>query len=344
MNTSNHVMDQNLLKIFKEGVLIDIDVRKWTGSKALVAEDLGLKAENVSKVFTLGHVDLVPKERINEFKRIEGQARVLVEKNSHPFPFGSARFVTKRCFIKVLKELKELRASYNTLIDDLVINYDKYRAEMQAEYKEAAEKAYITQAPELIEFGPGDLDTREADFVNAYMARINSYALPVSEIPGRFSLDWGIYSISLPGLNSSDGEDVIMDEETRLEIAENCKNKVSAFMDNVVKVLREETVEVCGHIRDSIVSGKVIRGPTIQSLRDFIDRYSDLNFLGDGRIGAQLEDLRKELLEGHDDLGENEDLKSQLKVKLSGIVEIASNFTDINSITGDYKRRIDWQG
>jgi hypothetical protein len=344
LNTLTPQMESNLEKLFREGVLIDVDVRKWTGSKILIAEDLGLKPEDVSKVFTLGHVDLVPKKVISVFKYIEGKARTLIDKNSHPFPFGSARFVTKKCFVKVLAELKELKAQYEAEIDSLILNYDTYREEMQASYREAAEKAYINQAPSTVEFGPNDLDAQKESFINDYLARINSYAIPVDQLRSRFSLDWGVYSMALPSMNVGDGNQVVMDETTRQEIAKDCRTKILNFMDDVVTVMRSETVQVCARVRDAIVSGRVINSRTIQSLRDFIERYSDLNFLGDGEIGKQLEDLRKGLLDGHDDLAENEDLKTQLKATLASIVDRAGNFTDINSVTGEFKRRIAWEG
>jgi len=340
-------IDDRLMKIFMDGILVDVDVSCWTGARMLNPEDLGLEAKDVAEAYHLGKKMLVPDRVIAAFRKVENQARVLVMNNSFPFPFGSARFVPKKRFSDVLKKLKEYQEEYSRLIADLVTNYEKYREEMRPIYREAAETAFLNQTPTQQTFGiDRDIEAEKRAFVDAFLARIDSYYPPISSIAARFSLSWNVYNIAIPRLDSSDGNQVVLDEEERQKLAQECSdithNKVNSFVDDVVKVLRAETVEVCTHVRDSIVSGKVINSRTIQSLRNFVDRFNGLNFVGDSQIESELTKLRTEFLDVHEDLAENEDLKGELKERLSGIVETANSISDVNSVTGQYRRKITW--
>lgn len=74
-------MNQDMFtKLFKDGILMDIHVRFWSAAKALDAKDLGLKESDIAKAYHLGRKMLIPAEVIQEFRRIEGQARRLGEK------------------------------------------------------------------------------------------------------------------------------------------------------------------------------------------------------------------------------------------------------------------------
>lgn len=340
-------MTDKLAKLFRDGVLVDVDVSCWTGARMLTPEDLGLEAKDVAEAYHLGRKMLIPDRIIAAFHKIEGQARNLVQTNS--FPYGSNRFVPKRKLPEIQKQLKELQAKYNALVDDLVLNYDKYREEMRPIYLEAAETAYTNQIPSSETFGPDrDFEAEKKAFIDAFMARIATFYPPVGTIAGKFSLEWTVWGATMPSLEGGDGEDLVLNEEERRELAEDCNRqthaKLESFVDSVVGELRAETVEVCGHVADSIMSGKVINSRTIQSLRNFIDRFKGLNFIGDSNIENELDKLRAEFLDGADQetLTSDEDMKTQLKTRLAEIKAVAENISDLSSVTGQYHRKISW--
>jgi hypothetical protein len=313
----------------------------------LTPEDLGLEAKDVAEAYHLGRKMLVPDRIIAAFRKVEGHARAVVQNSS--FPYGSNRFVPKRKLPEVQKQLKEDQAQYNALVDDLVLNYDKYRAEMRPIYLEAAETAYINQTPESQTFGPErDLEAEKRAFIDAFMARIATFYPPVETIARKFSLDWTVWGATMPSLDGSDGQDLVLNEEERRQLAEDCNRqthaKLESFVDSVVGKLRAETVEVCGRVADSIISGKVINSRTIQSLRNFIDRFKGLNFIGDADIEKELDNLRTEFLDGADQetLVSDEEMKTQLKTRLSAIKTAAENISDLSSVTGQYHRKISW--
>lgn len=340
----------SLTDIFLDGVLVDVDVSFWSGAKALTAEDLGLQDEDIADAYKLGKKMLVPAEVIREFRHIESKARRTVEGNSFPFPIGNARFVPKKKFDEVLNTLKECQVNYYELANKLVENYEQYREQMIPVYKEAAENAFIQQIPAGIQtFSMEDREDRKQQFVEQFLQRIRSYYPTAEQARAKFSLNWNLYEITFPrGMDEADGEELALNAEKRriaeAEYRAQIREKMSGFVSEVVSGLRQEAVEICNRIIGNIQDGKIIKGQTTNSLRNFVDRFKDLNFVGDTQVEQQLESLKKEFLEVHtpEEIRENEDIREEFKRRLHELSDVASNMTDISNITGQYKRKITW--
>ena len=336
------------MNIFKDGLLIDVNVSFWSGAKILKAEDLGLKEENVAKAYKLGRKMLIPPEVIQGFRQVEGRARHVVETNSFKFPIGNARFIPKKKFQKVSDELKQCQQEYIELTEKLIENYDKYRDEMLPIYKEAAEIAFVQQEPVGVqEFNLEDKEAQKEAFVRMFMDRIQSYYPSSDTLRAKFALQWDIYEIALPKLRKGDEasiiEDIAKNDIFEQEYRAQTQQKIGAFVEDVVKTLRQETLEICGRIATNIKEGKVIKGRTLTSLREFIDKFQDLNFVGDTTVEAHLDNLRKEFLDVHtsEEISEAP-MQEELSRRIGEITTIASNMTDINAVTGEYNRIISW--
>lgn len=336
--------------IFNDGVLVDVDVSFWSGAKVLKPRDLGLDPDKVVDAFRLGRKMLVPTQPIRKFRSVENRARRIVEINSFKFSIGNARFIPKKRFAKVLVQLKKCQDEYKALVEDFISNYSKYREEMVPIYKKAAETAYINSRPETQEFGPEyDPEAEKAAFVQDFLRRIESFYPPAESLRSRYSLTWDVYEIAVPRMRKVSDKKVVDDENKRLiaveEYQRQIQKKMQVFIDDVVKVLRGETVEICERIKNNIEDGKVLRSQTIQSLRDFVDKFSELNFVGDKTVEDQLNSLRKEFLDIYQtkQINEDEDIQTELRRRLDVLVDAASDTTDINSITGEYRRKVEWE-
>jgi hypothetical protein len=123
------------------------------------------------------------------------------------------------------------------------------------------------------------------------------------------------------------------------------QQRIQNFVDEVVATLRQETLGLCTKITNNIKEGKVIKGRTLNSLQDFVEKFKEFNFVGDSTVEAQLDALKKEFLDVHsnDDIAKGADLQEELKRRLGELAEVASNMTDINSVTGEYRRKISWE-
>jgi hypothetical protein len=334
------------MNVFKDGVLVDVNVSYWSGAKVLNPEDLGLDKINVAESYKLGRKFLVPAKVLQRFRTIENRARHLVERNSFSFPIGNARFVPKNKFPKVLAELQKYQKIYEDQTNDLIVNYETYRQEMVPIYQQAAETAWMTQQPIGVqEFSIEDREAERHRFIQEFMARINSYYPDPRTLRARYSLDWDVYEVAMPAMRLSDSVKIARREEANEELHQQMQKKIGTFVDDVVSSLRKETTEVCTRVIRNIKEGKVIRSNTLSSLKEFIDRFRELNFVGDLRIETELLNLRKEFLSVHtsDTLKDNADLREELGRRLTMISEAASDITDINSVTGEYKRQIQWQ-
>lgn len=338
------------MNIFKDGVLVSVHVSFWSGARALGAEDLGLKPEDITDAFKLGKKFLIPSSVIRGFRKIEGKARHIVDSNSFPFPVGSARFIPRKKFEKVYKDLLDFQGTYMKLVDELVENYDKYRQEMIPIYEQAAEVAFINQTPEMATFGPDyDRDADRKAFKEAFLRKLETFYPPAESLRKRFSLDWDVYEIAVPRMKQTSSE-VVLEEEQKRSMAQQdyqkqIHAKIGSFVEDVVKVLRCETVELCDRITKSLRDKKVIHGATLSSMRNFIDRFQGLNFVGDNQVEKQLDSLRKEILDVYpaERFKEDPEIQQELGRRIGEIRELATNMTDINSVTGEYSRKISWQ-
>jgi len=322
------------IQIFNDGILMDVHVRFWSAAKALNPEDLGLKPEEVAEAYHLGKKMLIPEEVIREFKHIEGQARHLVDENSFLFAIGNARFVPKGLYKKTVDKLSEYRTKYLSLVDDLVTKYEEYREKMLPIYREAAEAAFIRQTPTEMVFGPDyDREAEKTKFVENFLARIASYYPSAEAIRKRFDLYWDAYQVTIPDHTLSD------------EYQSQMQGKVTSFVNEVVKVLRTQTLEVCERVRQNLKDGKSFRGQTLSSLSEFIDKFKGLNFVGDKEMELKLEALKKEVLEIYptNQINETPELKEELGRRLNEIVEMAGDLNDASAVVTSYKRKINWQ-
>lgn len=333
--------------LFKDGFLVDLDVSYWSGARKLREEDMGLT--DISEAYSLGKKHLIPAKVMHAFKLIESRTRALVDNSSFRFPIGNARFIPKRKFAKVNEELKAYQAKYLALVDDLVTNYQQYRDEMRPIYLKAAEEAFTTLTSKITTFLiDHDPITEKAAFIQQFMARIEVCYPPVESLRQKFAIDLAVYEVALPRIREGDAEDIASNLDVQSKVQEDYRNqmhtKITAFMDDVVSVLRQETIDICKHITKNIADGKVIKGTTIQSLTTFIEKFKDMNFVGDKSIEESLDSVRKDLLDAHPTsaFSDNEELKVDLQRRLNLIADQASSMTDINSVTGEYRRKINW--
>ena len=333
--------------IFKDGWLLDLDVRFWSGAINLTQEDLGI--DKVSDAYKLGRKYLIPEEMVKEYRKIEGEARYIVESNSLHFPIGNAHFITKRRFEVVVEKLKTCQTRYKTVVQKLIDNYESYKTAMRPEYLQAAEEAFVRSTPDTMTFGLDyDREAEKKAYVEKFMARIDSSYSPVTSFPDRFGLTWDVYEIAMPRMHKTDADSLIEQETARgiaqKEYETQIHNKISGFISEVVGVLHQETTEICSRVVKNIKEGKIIKSSTIKSLQSFIEKFQDLNFVGDQDVESQLKALNDELLNAYPatQFAEDKSLQEELTRKLTEINDVVSK-TDINSVTGEYKRKIVWE-
>jgi hypothetical protein len=346
-------------KLFIDGVLMYPHVGYWHGAKGLNPEDLGLTNGDVADAYILGRKMLVPDEVIKKFRQLEGIARNLVDNNSFPFPIGNSKFVPRTKFNEVITGLQDTQTKFHALADEFITKFDEYRQQMLPIYQQAAEDAFERRNPEVQEFGI-DADPealrikREQDkaaFVEQFLARIQTHYPVASSLRKRFYLEWDIYEISAPQMHLTTAEGVLQTDEAqqaaKAEAHRLMAEKINGFVSEVVTSLRQEATEVCNRVANAIRSGKVMRKTSFDSLRNFIDRFKDMNFVGDQSVFDQLDAVKREFLDAHttETLTGNQDIQTALADRLQQVVAEAEKISeqDIDGITGQYVRVVNWQ-
>lgn len=160
-----------------------------------------------------------------------------------------------------------------------------------------------------------------------------------------FYMEWDVFNVALPRKaqlvafdkkKHAEGEKALQRYKMQLE------QRMAEFIGEVVGTMREKVIEVCVNIQEKLKSGEVITNRSLNSLRGVIERFREMNFVGDERIEGLLNRMDKELLGDRDaeTYQNNDALQRELTKSLDGLVKAATAVTDVSEITGGYGRRI----
>ncbi len=291
---------------FKDGILMTLNVGKWSGAKKLNPDDLGLTPDQIPDFVSLGRKMLIPQEERDEFTRIENNARNALERDSFAFPVGGARFVPRSCLLEIDAKLKEYETAYNEKVESFMSRYAEIRDAMLEKYPEHRDK--------LEPFYP----------VSHQIRRL-------------FHFGWTVFEIGEAG-GIREGETVDAYERFKA----NLQTQFDSFLNDVVIDARFQVQETCLKVAERVAKGEIINGNSVKSLKGMIDRFMALNFVGDTKIEEQLNALRASLnTTDPAALKENESLRKELGTMAANIAKQAGDISDVSEITGTYKRRIE---
>jgi len=292
-------------QLFKDGILVALNIGKWSAAKKLNPDDLGLSNEQVPEFVRLGRKLLIPEEERNKFTQIENNARNALERNSFAFPVGNARFVPRQKILEVDAKLREYQTSYLGAMESFLDRYHLIRDEMLQKYSE-------------------------------YRDRLEPFYPAAHQIRRLFSFSWNAFEIGESGLR--EGETV----EAYERFKENLKSQFDQFLNEVVIDLRFQVQECCLRVAERVARGEIVNGNSIKSLNMIIDKFMTLNFVGDNKTEGQLKSLRATLQTTDvDALKESEELRKQLGAMAAGIAKEAAEISDVSVVTGNYKRRLE---
>ena len=257
----------------------------WRGCKKLRAEDLGLKAEDVSgRLISLGHKRLLPRDATAALALIEGRTHAFVEANTFPFLGGLAHFLPNGRLDDVTTRLHELEAGFWAAKADFLRRYAELRESAAAEWRALAEKL-VTHPEQLVA-------TIES-----------SFPLP-QQMDRCFAFETHQFQVSAPEalqreLITTAEQQVVIHARQRAanEASAKIRRDVEIFVADCVASLREQTATLCQEMLTSIqTSGTGVHQKTLNRLVRFIDQFQQLNFANDTEMARQLATVRTELL------------------------------------------------
>ena len=286
LDRNDNPNNNQILSILKrEGVLINVTVRYWRGCKKLIAEDIGLKSDNLSdRLISLGHKRLLPKDTLQYLSLIEGRAHALIDGNTFPFLNGVGHFLPNPKMEEVLDKLKQLEQEFWSAKEVFLNQYASLRESASQEWYKMAAK--LTSDPERV------------------VASIQqSFPLP-RQMHRYFDFQTNLFQISLPEklsmeiLTSEEQQQVITARQKAVhEAAEKIRRDTEIFVYECITALREQTAKLCEDMLHSISgSDKGVHQKTLNRLIHFIDQFKQMNFANDTVMESQLDKVRKELL------------------------------------------------
>ncbi len=205
-----------------------------------------------------------------------------------------------------------------------------------SQYREALPKIYDRLKP----------DESFPEFSERFLAKIEE-AYP-SDIRSRFSLSYNLYRVELPeearveAIESGVAVEVAQERarllaEKNSEMRERINKDVDDFVVKVVAALRSEVADVCGRVASLIGRGSTLKEGSLDSLRELVEKFKTLNFMGDEEIGGQIEEV-KALLNGKSsaDFRSDDDLLADLGDKLKKASSAARRKVDLAEIVDSF--------
>ncbi len=278
---NNHLLDV----LTREGVLIDVSVRYWRATKKLNAEDLGLDPESVeTRLISLGHKNLIPREALQSFALIEGRAHALVESNTFPFLNGLGHFLPNARLQETTDKLAQLEREFMAEKDNFLGQYAETRDKALAEWRDAAARL-VSNPVKLVETIEDSFpDTRKMD--RAFRFAVQLFQIQVPE------------KLRLSEVTIGQQQRIAQAREAAVrQAAEKINRGVETFISDCVASLREQTATLCEEMLESMKAGKSgVHQKTLNRMVKFIDEFKTLNFVGDRDLEEQLERMRQEFL------------------------------------------------
>jgi len=300
-----------ILNVFMDGCVVDPHIGYPRFEVKLSPKDLGLESKDIPQIFLLGKKMLVDKTEIGVFQSLEARARRECEFYSVQTPIPGLRFVPNKVLPALEESLVKIKTQFTDRAHDFVSRYATVKQEMMekyTEYRDSLEKLY-----------PASLDVMQA-----------------------FKFEWSCFTISLPrtlqakAIDARSARDV---QEKYNEIVERkSRDLVSGFdkwSEEIVVNARKAALALFQTIKDKMDHGEVIHAKSIQALRDHIDSFRTMNFMGDTRMEEALV-AAKDSLDGLNSKFE----KEHSKEVMDAVLKAASDVSDVNGVTGKYKRRL----
>jgi len=328
-------------KIFTHGNLVDINVSMWTAQKILTAEDLGLKTTDISSAFSLGKKMLISHEVIAELRALENRARKILLAHSFSFTFGGARFVPKKQFESFAKDIEEVIVKFNKKADDLAANYMVYRQDMRQEYVSAAHEAYARATSLSI-----GMDVTEDIFVENFIERIEKSYPSADEIRRKFHMEYNVFQVALPDLSQASYADLI-EESSKIKFMQEAYqkslfNKVNSFVESCTNELRDKATAVLTRFSNSLASDGKIYETSLTSIKNMIDEYERMDFVGDSAFLTSLKMFRVKCIDCYSAkvIINDKVVKATLQRELKAILHAATDMSAIAELAKKYRSNI----
>lgn len=338
-------IDPRWLRYMREGVIVNIHIRRWRGRTTLSSQDLGLDPEQASslrEIADLGEKLLMPREYLNRLAALDRKARGTggaLERYTFRTAWGF--FCPVTAYGDLREKLDEISRDYFAVRDDILRGYYGWVEEIKARYRQAAAEAYNR----LLAVSPESLDGQTQDeFVIGFVSRILAKIPTADEIRESFDFEVELSYIPLPTLLAEEqaraqGIKVATNIEVERLTAQREQERLAEEVERARLRAQREEAEATAWANRTAAQAK--REALEAMNRDVLDRAKrEAGQMVDGflrDVGSQLNglifDACRDVLKA---LKEKQSLHSRSVVQLKNMIEQVSslNFTGDENVAG----------
>ncbi len=309
-STDIQVTFENIaLELMQEGVVVDLDIHRWTGFKRLEGRDLGLESHAKNKAFRLGDKLLMPPILHKMANSLVTQMRANLERYSYRTFWG--RFVPAGAYAEWKARQDELQVQFEAIGETLATNLEAIKAgskgwgELRRLYTDQARVAWCRA--NRLAATDYNLDEVPGWFVEEYVGRIFAAMPEAEELRRSFDVVVKINFIPLPSMLLEDDlrsqrlrEKSQMERDLEQYAQEQKRGRVDEFMSEIVATAYGYVYDVSSQVLSTMGrnQGRLLE-PSLRQLQSLLSWGSSMNILEDAEFTAMLAKTR-DIVEGRE--------------------------------------------
>ena len=293
---------EETLAIMREGVLVEVIVRRWRGTTRLTLEELGLADEEMKKFaeahLSLGTKHLIPKEIARELEAAEVTARQSMYAQGLKTSYG--RFIPTHRF-KVFREAFEsAEERFYTHLKLLCDQLEEIKNKIREEFVPLAQRAWGGARAAWTENGSTTAgtyaETEEATplFVATFVERVAAQVPPAGEIMQSATFEYHLNILHAPDTALA-AQFATSDESVNAELQKHMTDRkkefIDAFLVDMRNGLAEQVKKLVEEIHKTTANKEHVHGKTLGKMLKAIADLRDLNITKDIDVEAALSGL-----------------------------------------------------
>ena len=326
---------------FSNGILVDINVNKWSAEKQLTAEDLGIPKDKIPDSFKLGKKPLLPPDRIAKFECLDGKARKLLIDMSYEYNIGPhCRFLPKKNILEFETKFQAIKDDYAKLVEDLITNWDMYKFAQRSEFIKAAKAAYVRLQ------AIGGFDVPEDKYINDFIERIENLYPIKEEIRSKYQMSHVFWQMELPDLAEASVDDVT-EEGQKVKLLQEAYQKkmlkqIDEYAEKLVKDNREATKKDIDDVISLLNNSTKFKMSNYNKILNMISRFQRMDITADKTFETALLTFKSKYLDGKTakQIENSKAIKTSMIEDLIQLNKLISNTEQIKALAEAYKQQI----
>lgn len=269
--------------LFKQGILFDLDVGRWSATKKLKFLDLNLPNLDPNAI-NLGHKKLLPKSAIKAIQELESKARSALASCSSDFPIAGARFVRYPVLDTLLEKLTELKLKFHAEVKTLLANYPDIRDKQLEVLNKQAESIAGNLRKDSMK--KEELDEIDGWLTNQFVRNEQAF-LDVEKLKEKFKFEWRMFQIS-----SSDSLEGVSADQA-LEAQKKLQADLQSWVAETAVIMHQTLGEAAANAKALLEKQGKLNPKNLKPLFDAFEAFKSIDF-AESDLQKTLDDIKKQ--------------------------------------------------